>query len=129
MRFGDLNSRLHHRLANEHHVLGSNCFGNSFASFSVSINRSLLMETCESLDLYFSNTLFDHADEFLVMYWGIGSSPMAPISHRNFAQLHLCLIDSCWRDALTDVRSFRHAPLNSHHFLVVAKLAISIPKT
>ena len=129
MIFGDLNSRLHHRLANEHHILGPNCFGDSSASFSVSNNRSLLMETCESLDLCISNILFDHADELLVTYWGIGSSPMAHISHRNFAQLDLCLIDSCWRDAITDVRSLRHAPLNSHHFLVVAKLAVSIPKT
>ena len=54
---------------------------------------------------------------------------MAPISHRNFAQLDLCLIDICWRDAITDVRSFRHAPLNSHHFLIVSKLAVSIHKT
>ena len=87
------------------------------------------METCESLDLCISNTLFDHADELLVTYWGIGSSPMAPISHRNFAQLDLCLIDSCWKDAITNVRSFRNAPRNSQNFLVVAKLAVSIPKT
>ena len=122
--FGDLNARLHHRLANEHHMFSPDCFGDSSAAFSVSKNRSLLMETCASLKLCISNTLFGHTDELLVTYWGIVSSPMAPISHRNFAQLDLCLIDSCWRDAITDVRSFRHAPLNSHHFLINAKLAV-----
>ena len=78
MIFGDLNARLRHRLTNELHILGADSFGDSSASFSVSDDRSLLMETCESLDLCISNTLFDHADELLVTYWGIGSSPLAP---------------------------------------------------
>ena len=76
-----------------------------------------------------SNTMFDHPTNALVTYWGIGSSPMAQISHRNFAQLDLCLVDKRWKDCVLDVRSHRRAPLNSHHFLVVAQLAISIPKT
>ena len=47
MIFGDLNARLHHRLANEHHILSPGCFGDSSASFRVSNNRLLLMETLE----------------------------------------------------------------------------------
>ena len=87
MIFGDLNARLHHRLAGEHHILGPNCFGDIDTSFSTSNNRSLLMEACESLNLCLTNTLLDHEVESLVTYWGIGASPMAPISHHNFAQL------------------------------------------
>ena len=54
---------------------------------------------------------------------------MAPISYRNFAQLDVCLIGNAWRHIVTDTRSYRRVPLNSHHFFVISQFAISTPKT
>ena len=127
--FGDLNSRIHVRRAGEHEIIGPYVFGDPAAMYSITKNRTFLLEMCSSLQLCIANTFFNHAIENQVTYWGIGATPMAPISHRAFAQLDFCLIQQEWLSCIQDVYSDRSEALSSHHFLVVANLMIDETKT
>ena len=76
-----------------------------------------------------ANILFDHDPAHKVTYWGIVSSPMAPISYHAFAQLDSCLVQREWQHCLRYVFSDRSEAISSHHFLMTANLHIDVPKT
>ena len=90
--YGDLNTRLHFRTAAEHSVIGPHVFGDSSSSLSASNNRNLLMEVCNGSNLCIANACSQHPPESIATYWGIGSTPLANITTRAFAQLDLCII-------------------------------------
>ena len=127
--YGDLNARLQFRTATEHSIIGQHVFGDSSSSLSASNNRNLLMEVCNSLNLCIANSFFQHSPESTVTYWGIGSTPLASITTRAFAQLDFCIAQQDWIDSIQDVYSDRLAALRSHHFLLISRVRIDIPKT
>ena len=75
------------------------------------------------------NTFFEHPPDATVTYWAIGSKPFDDISFRAFAQLDFCIVEQDWLDCIQDVYSDRLAVLSSHHFLVISRVCIDIPKT
>ena len=94
--YGDLNARLHFRTATEHSVIGQHVFGDSSSSLSASNNRNLLMEVCNRLNCCIANTFFQLSPESTVIYWGIGSTPLANITTRAFAQFDVCIAQLDW---------------------------------
>ena len=72
---------------------------------------------------------FQHSPESTVTYWGIGSTPLANITTRAFAQLDFCIAQQDWIDSIQDVYSDRLAALSSHNFVLISRVRIEIPKT
>ena len=127
--YGDLNARLHFRTASEYSIIGQHVFGDSSSSLSASINCNLRLEVCSNLNLCIANTFFQHCPESTVTYWGISYTPLANITTRAFAQLDFCIAQQYWIDSIQDVYSDRLAALSSHHFLLISRVRIEIPKT
>ena len=74
--YGDLNARIHHRLAGEDPIIGPFPFGDPLAIIGGSKNRQLLIEACKALRLTVANTWFDSSIEDQVSFYAIGASPM-----------------------------------------------------
>ena len=125
---GDLNARIHRRLAGEDPVLGPFVFGSPTAELTVDSNRSLLMELCTANNLVVANTCFDEPPEKQVTYYDLGAQPFSPMSPSNFAQLDLFLIPDAWLHRLVSVKSIREAGLASHHFLVNISMDVTVEK-
>ena len=91
-------------------------------------NWELLVETCRSLELVVTNTMFEHADEQLATYFDLSATPHSLINHLNFASLDFPLIPRLWRHVAHDVWSDPRASLKSHHFLPRASLDDRVAK-
>ena len=122
--FGDLNSRLHTRLPGEEAYIGDYVFGDPSANLGLSSNRELLLELCASYDLTVSNTFFSKPWEKQVTFRCPGTAPLEHISWNRFTQLDFVLATEDNRKAIQNLGSCRQAALASHHYLLVAKLAM-----
>ena len=125
--FGDLNSRLHLSRVGEADIIGPFAFGNAAAQVDATSNRELLVEFCASNAYCVANTFVDRPPEQRVTYRGLGVEPMATVDWRRFAQLDHVLLPQAWQSILSDAFSVREAALNTHHFMLVTEVSISIP--
>ena len=125
---GDLNARIHRRQAGEEDYIGSNVFGNSNAALSGDSNRALLIELCAEHALIVGNTLVVEPPERQVTYFDLSAAPMDSVSSTSFAQLDLFLLPQGWASRVKSIFSLREAALASHHFLVVCRLQVTVPK-
>ena len=125
---GDLNSRLQRRLPGEEDVVGDFVFGNPHATFELGSNWELLLEMCVNPSLIIGNTVFEHSAHEQVTFRSPGTSPLDPITVKNFAQLDYTLVSSSGLHYLCDVRSSRTDPLASEHYVLFADVACGIVK-
>ena len=82
---GDFNARLHRRRGGENEWMGPFVFGNPDAGEDPLSNRELLMTTARSLGMCLANTFFDHPNERLVTYFGLGTKPTDDIHCKTFS--------------------------------------------
>ena len=123
---GDLNARLHKRLAGEEERVGEFVFGNPRQVLKEGSNRELLIEMCVALDLVIANTLQAADPQQQVTYYELGASPHSELTPNSFAVLDYILVPRGMESILGPVLSDRTAALASHHFLVscLAKAAV-----
>ena len=123
MVLGDLNSRLHKRLAGESSFIGDFVFGNAQAHLEHNSNRDLLVEFCTSHDAVISNTFFDNPPERQVTYRSLGVQPLENVSSSCFAVIDFALTRRTQLHEMLNVWSERRATLASHHFLLLATVS------
>ena len=120
MILGDSNSRIHNDIGGEGEVFGPYCFGNPGYNPEErpDANRELLIELCASSGMCVANTFKDSPAEHQITFHDVFQNPMAPITHKGFAQLDLvlCPYDALWQ--IRNVRSDRRQALATHHFHV-----------
>ena len=124
---GDFNSRLYCRFAGEEEFIGDYAFFNNGYPKANS-NRYLLAELCISNDLLIANTFFDRFPENLVTYRELATQPMETISPSKFAQLNFVLCEQQWKHKVIDIETWRTLSLASHHFPLLCRLDVDIPK-
>jgi len=126
--FGDMNARLYHVFPGEEEYLGPHAILNPVQQVFPKMNRFLLMQLCASCELRVENTFFDKSLSEKVTYYDDGRNALDLVSLTGFAKLDILLVNKDWAHLVVDVRSECRAPIPSHHFLVMARLALEVPK-
>ena len=124
--YGDLNARIHHRLAGEDLIIGFFLFGDPLAIIGSSKNMQLLIEACKALRLTVAHTWFDKRIGDQIYFYAIGASPIKHINHKTFPQLDFCLCPFDWQSKILDVYSSRADALASYHFLVISRVCLDV---
>ena len=125
---GDFNARIHKRFASDPACVGPYVFGNPNACMDSGSNRSLLLEVCQACNLSVANAFFNHEPRKQVTCYDIGSNPGSALTWKHFRQIEMVLVSHDWLDTLTQLFSCMEHVLALHHFLVLAKLSIQVPK-
>jgi len=125
---GDLNARLHKRLAGEEAMLGEFVLGNPARVLEPGTNRELLMELCSSTSLVVANTLCEVPRERQITYYDIGATPASEFSHKNFTAIDFVLVPRDMQRSIGPVVSDRGAALTTHHFLVETMIDVAVEK-
>ena len=128
LALGDLNAKLFDQMAGDSDILGDFVFKAPLRKDTRKTNRELLLESCRTLGAVVANTFFAHEEEQLVTYYGLCAHPQDSITASSFSQIDFCLVDSCILPHIADIWSDRSASLQSHHFLVQARLLLEFPK-
>ena len=127
--FGDFNARLYRRMPGEEHIIGPNVFNNAEAIVKDDMNRHLLIELCTSLDTVVANTFFETPDTEQVTCYNVGSKPKDAVQWKSHSQIDFVIVPRAWVHTIEDVRSDMSQALASHHFLLVTKLRLHMPKS
>ena len=125
---GDLNARINYSKPGEESVFGEHIFANPLANTKPHSNRDLLFELCLSNGYVVANTFIERPVEEKVTYFDLAAKPKDEISVRYFTELDHVLAQRDWMHKVLHVKSVRDAALQSHHFLVLVKLDLWIPK-
>ena len=125
--FGDFNAQLGYVGTGEESIIGPHVFKKTLTSKNgITLNRDLLMEHCVAHDLLVSNTFFEYPDELLVSYFSLSAKPMDTITTEAFCQIDhvLCgqnnmhMVRDCWTNRIN--------ALQSHHFITIAEVSVSL---
>ena len=122
--FGDLNASLRQALPGEEAYIGEFVFEHLQGVAALGSNRELLLELCATYGLAVSNTFMNVPVGDRATYRFPGTPPLQEVTSEKFRQLDFLLLPQLQLDSLLDLRSVRAEALASHHFLLVAKLAI-----
>ena len=124
---GDFNARFRKQLPCEEQIVGPFVFKSSLP-LKESSNRFLMLELCESHDLFLANTFHPHPDDERVTYYEIGSKPGDHIVENRFAQIDFMLVPRSFANVVTHSYSTRNFSLASHHFPVITELSLKVAK-
>ena len=125
---GDWNAKLYRRFCGEEDIIGKYVFESPVPKHVSITNRELLVEACVAIGACVANTHFLKPSEQLVTYHNLTTKPMHQISPCGFAQIDHCLVDRGALHLLDDISTDRRAPLPTHHFILLATLAIKSEK-
>ena len=116
---GDFNAKLYQKFVSDTDMLGDYVFVSSLPKKGISLsNRELLMENCKATGSVVANTFFEHDEERLVTYYGLGTCPNEDITVEGFSQIDHCLVHKNTLGKIVDVWSDRSPSLQSRHFLI-----------
>ena len=126
---GDFNAQLGYVGEGETEVIGPHVFQKVLSEkHGRTPNRSLLLEYCGAHHLVVANTSFEHADNFLVTYRNLVTTPFNNTFDGGFSQIDFILCNQEKMDMVHDCWSCRDFVFNSHHFPLVASVRIDFPK-
>ena len=125
---GDFNARLYRRLPGEEDIIGHGVFTNLSASIPDNANRYLLAEMCAAKGLVMANTFFDNSLEETVTCYNVGQTEREAISWQSHSQIDHALCSEDWLQCVGAASSNRRLPLSSHHYPIVLRLILAVPK-
>ena len=125
--FGDLNSRIGHKLPGEGSIIGDHTFGRQAVHQVEAPNRDLLLEFCGGNGLLVANTFLPASQEEKVTFMEAGSTFTGPVTEGRYNMLDLLLCDSVFLRRCLSLRSIRDAALATDHYLVKAELHFEMP--
>ena len=131
---GDFNVRLMEQLPHEADVLGMHIFRTEndhidLVSNKQQDNRSRFMDLCHEHNLVVTNTLFEKDLSKLITYRNATTPQFSPpFTTERFAQLDYILINSRWKNAITNVESTCCHVVTSDHKLLIANMRIKLAK-
>ena len=134
LTIGDFNVRLMERLPHEETILGEHIFGTHEDSIDLLTeqqqdNRERFISMCQDNHLVAANTLFQKDPAKLVTYRNTTTPNFSePFTTSRFAQLDFVLINSRWKNAITNVESSCFHPITTDHKLLVANLRVKLAK-
>lgn len=126
--YGDFNAKLFRQLPTETDVIGLYVHPSANSEMSPELNRYLLHEFCVARSMVISNTFFNEPPERRVTCYSIGSQAMEPINGNSHSQIDFLLVPKDFMYNVEAVFSQREVSLASHHFPLITRLQISVPK-
>ena len=131
---GDFNVRLMEKLPHEDLILGEHIFGThedriDLLSEQQKDNRERFLTMCQDNRLVVTNTLFQKDPAKLVTYrCPTTLSFSEPYTTSRFAQLDYMLINTKWKNAVTNVESSCSHSITTDHKLLVGTLRVKLAK-
>ena len=130
---GDFNARLIEALPHEQHLIGAHVYcaeNNSIHDLTNEQidNRHNFINFCLENNLVPMNTWFQKPKPKLATYRN-ATAPvfdLEQIDSTKFAQIDYVLINSAWRNAVTNVENVHHTIINSDHALLIATLKVKL---
>ena len=132
---GDFNVRLMERLNHEQNIMGEHVC-RTIDDYIENLNqqqqdnRQRFIDLCQQHDLLVANTLFEKEPAKLITYRNATNPSFAPpYTTDRFGQLDFILINSKWKNAITNAESTSGHSISIDHTLLLANVRIKLAAT